>query len=85
MMNTSYDKFIVTTDDYHEKQIRRFSKIHMNKVIFAKRTLERNVLLHLVVILESVSRQNVRTVDARCCSTGGSIFLQNEQICGQTD
>ena len=47
MMNTSYDKFIRTTDDYHEKQFRRFSKSYMSKGIFTKDTTK-ECTVHLV-------------------------------------
>ena len=29
LMNTSYDKFIRTTDSYHEKQVQKLSLIHI--------------------------------------------------------
>ena len=35
LMNTSYDKFIRTTDDYHEKQIQKiFKKMYKNDDIY---------------------------------------------------
>lgn len=36
LLNTSYDKFIRTTDPYHEKSFKRFSRNYMTKAIFTK-------------------------------------------------
>ena len=44
LMNTSYDKFIRTTDDYHEKEVQKiFKKLYDQGDIY-KGTLRRNVL-----------------------------------------
>lgn len=34
MMDTSYDRFMRTTDEYHEKQVQKIFKNYMTKVIF---------------------------------------------------
>lgn len=36
LMNTSYDKFIRTTDDYHEKQVQKIFKNYMIRAISTK-------------------------------------------------
>lgn len=36
LMNTSYDKFIRTTDEYHEKQVQKIFKNYMIKGIFTR-------------------------------------------------
>lgn len=38
VMNTSYDKFIRTTDDYHEKQVQKIFKSSTSRAIFIRAT-----------------------------------------------
>ena len=44
LMNTSYDKFIRTTDEDHEKQVKKILKKNVRKRRHLQRTLRRNVL-----------------------------------------
>ena len=47
LMNTSYDKFIRTTDEYHEKQVQKIFKKMYAKGDIYKRLLRGNVLYSL--------------------------------------
>lgn len=47
LMNTSYDKFIRTTDEYHEKQVQKISRSSMTRVI-STRVIMRVCTVHLV-------------------------------------
>ena len=47
LMNTSYDKFIRTTDDYHEKEVQKiYSRNCMTREIFTKDTTKECTVLH---------------------------------------
>ena len=74
LMNTSYDKFIRTTDDYHEKQVQKiFKKLYDQGDIYTLR-----VFLHGV---SAGGRQMSRLRTALYAGQGGSVFLPYEQIC----
>ena len=47
LMNTSYDKFIRTTDEYHEKQVQKYSRSFTNKGIYIKVTMKDYILHHV--------------------------------------
>ena len=47
LMNTSYDKFIRTTDDYHEKQFRRFLRNFMIRETFIRVHMKACTVLHV--------------------------------------
>ena len=67
LMGTSYDKFIRTTDDYHEKQVQKIFKKLMTRETFI-RDIMKGCTVHLVNLsLQNPSwwTENVRTADAR--------------------
>lgn len=47
LMNTSYDKFIRTTDDYHEKEVQKIFKKLYDREIFTKDTTKECTVLHV--------------------------------------
>lgn len=47
LMNTSYDKFIRTTDDYHENRFRRFLRSFMTRVIFIRVHMKECIVHHV--------------------------------------
>lgn len=55
LMNTSYDKFIRTTDEDHENRYRRFSKNCMTRVIFTKDTMKVCIVHHASLSLRNPS------------------------------
>ena len=68
LMNTSYDKFIRTTDADHEKQVQKTSKNCTIREIFT-RDIMKVCIVHLAsLFLPSLSwwTANVRTVDVKC-------------------
>ena len=83
LMNTSYDKFIRTTDDYHEKQVQKiFKKLYDQGDIY-KGYYEG---LYCTPASPSGLRprwwtENARTAAARCSRKGGGLLFQNEQVC----
>ncbi len=88
LMNTSYDKFIRTTDEYHEKQVQKiFKKLHDQGDIY-KGYYEGKYCTPC----ESFFTES-QLVDGKCpdcgreviACQGRSVFLQTEQICRQTD
>lgn len=67
LMNTSYDKFIRTTDDYHENRYRRYSRSYMIREIYTKAHMK-VCIAHLVNPSgqsHSLLMANVRTVDVK--------------------
>ena len=88
LMNASYDNFIRTTDEDHEKQVQKiFKKLYDQGDIY-KGYYEGMYCTPC----ESFFTES-QLVDGKCpdCgrevqpAQGGSIFLQNEQICGSFD
>ena len=88
LMNTSYDKFIRTTDEDHEKQVQKiFKKLYDQGDIY-KGYYEG---LYCTPCESFLTESQL--VDGKCpdCGTrgtageGGGIFLQDEQICGPPD
>ena len=66
LMNTSYDKFIRTTDEYHEKQVQKiFKKLHDQ--IFIRATMKANTVHRVNLSLQRVSwwTASVRTAAAK--------------------
>ena len=55
MMNTSYDKFIRTTDEEHEKQVQKIFKKCMQKVTFTKDITRECTVLHASPSLQNPS------------------------------
>ena len=55
LMNTSYDKFIRTTDEDHEKQVQKISKNCMTRVIFTKDTMKVCIVHHASLSLRNPS------------------------------
>lgn len=55
MMNTSYDKFIRTTDDYHEKEVQKIFKKLYEKGIFIRDIMKECTVLHVSRSLRSLS------------------------------
>ena len=68
LMNTSYDKFIRTTDDCHEKQVQKIFKNCMTKGISTKGTMRGCTVRPVSLSSQSPSwwTENVRTVAERC-------------------
>ena len=67
LMNTSYDKFIRTTDEYHEKQVQKiFKKLHDQGDIY-KGYYEANTVHRVNLSLQRVSwwTASVRTAAAK--------------------
>ena len=67
LMNTSYDKFIRTTDDYHEKQVQKIFKNYMIRAISTK-DIMRDFTAHRVSpsgLRPRSLTENARTADAR--------------------
>ncbi len=70
MMNTSYDKFIRTTDAPHEKQVQKiFKRSYMTREIFTK-DIMRECIVHLVnhFYRVTVSRWKMPGLWKRGCS-----------------
>ncbi len=67
MMNTSYDKFIRTTDDYHEKQVQKIFKNCMTRAISIRDITRACTAPPVSLSSQSPSlwTANVRTADAR--------------------
>ena len=68
LMNTSYDKFIRTTDADHEKQVQKIFRKLYDKEIFT-RDIMKVCTVHLAsLFLPSLSwwTANVRTADVKC-------------------
>ena len=63
LMNTSYDKFIRTTDTCHEEQVQKIFKNCMIRGIFTKDTMKDFTVRHVNLSLQSLSCQtaNVQT------------------------
>ena len=84
LMNTSYDKFIRTTDEDHEKQVKKNLQKNVRKRRHLQRTLRRNVLYTMRIFLYRISacrRQMSGLRPPMCTCKRRSILLQNEQIC----
>lgn len=67
LMNTSYDKFIRTTDDYHEKQVQKISRNYTIRAI-STRVSTKACTVHLVnpsSRKHSLWTANARTVAVR--------------------
>ena len=83
-MDTSYDKFIRTTDEDHEKQVQKIFKYMYDKGDIYKGSYEGNVLYSC----ESFWTPS-QLVDGKCpdcgrevtACKGRGLFLQDEQIC----
>ena len=81
LMNTSYDKFIRTTDDYHEKEVQKiFKKLYDQGDIYKGHSMR--ILLHRIPACRW-KMSGLRTPGTACKRR--SILLQDEQICRQTD
>ena len=83
LMDTSYDKFIRTTDADHEKQVQKIFKKLYDQGDITKDTMK-ECTAHLVnpsLQSHSLSTENVRTADGRCSRRKKRHILQNEQIC----
>ncbi len=87
-MNTSYDKFIRTTDADHERQVQKiFKKLYDQGDIYKGEYVGK-----YCTPCESFFTDS-QLVDGKCPDCGrpvqeakrGSIFLQTQQISGQTD
>lgn len=67
LMNTSYDKFIRTTDDYHEEQVKKiFKKLYDQEI--STRTAMRDFIAHLVspfIPRRSLLKENALTAAER--------------------
>ena len=95
LMNTSYDKFIRTTDDYHEKQVQKiFKKLYDQGDIY-KGQYEGMYCTPCESFFTKAQLVDGKCPDCgrevsglrtsmRTCQ-GRGIFLQNEQICTETD
>ena len=84
LMNTSYDKFIRTTDEDHEKQVKKNLQKNVRKRRHLQRTLRRNVLYTMRIFLYRIPacrRQMSGLRTPMCTCKRRSILLQNEQIC----
>ena len=68
LMNTSYDRFIRTTDDDHEAQVKKIFKSFMIRVIFTKDIMKDYIVHHVNLSLQNPSwwMENVRTVAEKC-------------------
>ena len=55
LMNTSYDKFIRTTDDYHEKQVQKIFKKLYDQGISIKDIMKECIVHHVSLSLQSHS------------------------------
>ena len=74
LMNTSYDKFIRTTDTDHEKQIQKIFKKLYNQGIFTK------VFMRVcTVLLVKVSGQESQLVDGKCPDCGREVHPAKEE------
>lgn len=67
LMDVSYDYFVRTTDDYHEKQVQKILENFMNKVIFINQLMKVYTVHHVNLSGQKVSwlMENVLTVDVR--------------------
>ena len=88
LMNTSYDKFIRTTDDYHEKQVQKiFKKLYDQGDIY-KGYYEGMYCTPCESFFTESQLVDGKCPDCGRASTackGRSVFLQTEQICRPTD
>ena len=88
LMNTSYDKFIRTTDEYHEAEVAKIFKKFYDQGDIYKGYYEGMYCTPC----ESFWTES-QLVDGKCPDCGrevkprerGSVFLQNGKICGQAD
>ena len=84
LMNTSYDKFIRTTDKDHEAQVQKiFKKLYDQGDIY-KGYLRGTLLYALRVLLDRISaggRQMPGLRPGGAAGQGGGLFLPYEQVC----
>ncbi len=74
LMNTSYDKFIRTTDDYHEKQVQKiFKKLYDQGDIYKGHM--KACIVHLV----SPSGRESQLVDGKCPDCGREVQPAKEE------
>ena len=87
LMDTSYDKFIRTTDDYHEKQVQEiFKKLYDQGDIY--KGYYEGMYCTPCDFLYGIPACGRKMSGLRPGSTAGKrrgVFLQNEQICGSSD
>ena len=81
LLNISYDKFIRTTDEDHEKQVQKIFKRLYDQGDIYKGAYEGMYCTPC----ESFWTES-QLVDGKCpdCQ-GGGLLLPYEQVCGQTD
>mgnify|MGYP000105027510 CR=1 FL=1 len=87
LMNTSYDKFIRTTDETTRDRSRRFSRNCTIREI-STRVPTRDLLYALRVLLDRIAaggRQMSGLRQRGAAGQGGGLFLPYEQICGPSD
>ncbi len=83
LMNVSYDHFIRTTDDYHEKEVQKIFKYLYDKGDIYKGAYEGLVLHPLRELLDrepARRRQVPRLRPGGPPCQGGSLLLQDEQV-----
>ena len=74
LMNTSYDKFIRTTDEYHEKQVQKiFKKLYDQGDIYLG-----HYEGHYCTACESFFTES-QLVDGKCPDCGGPVHLEKEE------
>lgn len=83
LMNTSYDKFIRTTDVDHEKQVQKiFKKLYVRVTFIRENTRVCIVLLASHSLLyHSLLMENVLTVAESASLQRKKLISSNEQIC----
>ena len=84
-MNTSYDKFIRTTDDYHEKQVQKILRNFMIRETFIRVHMKACTVLHVSLSGQRASllMESVLIVDVKLSQLRKKLISSDEQICQQ--